>query len=231
MAKKKAAKKPPVRRKPAKGMPGSRVSWTWGPAKPKPTHTIYQFRIVLLGIHPPIWRRIRVEDCFLDDFHHHIQAAMGWTNSHLHVFDIDDLVYGRPGTYGPDDEGRIIDESITLLSVVVPNSKPNTKAGARPRFTFRYTYDMGDNWEHEILFEGTCEPATKAKHPVCFEGERACPPENCGGDAGYEHLLTVLHDPENDEYDDMVEWVGEGFDPERFDANRATARMVKGLRA
>jgi hypothetical protein len=90
---------------------------------------------------------------------------------------------------------------------------------------------MGDNWDHEILFEGTCEPATKAKHPVCLEGERACPPENCGGDAGYEHLLCVLHDPEDDEYDDMVEWVGEGFDPEKFDAKRATARMVNGLRA
>jgi hypothetical protein len=217
-------KRTPAKKKPAKSRPGPRGGSTWGPAKPQPTGTVYQFRIRLLGVHPPVWRRIQVRDCFLDELHHHIQAAMGWTNSHLYMLEIDDLVYGRPSTYGPDDEGRIIDASGTLLSTVIPKAKP----GARPSFSYRYTYDMGDNWEHEVLFEGICEPAPRAKFPVCLEGERACPPENCGGDAGYHHLLCVLQDPEDEEYDEMLEWVGEDFDPEMFDAKIATVRMIRG---
>lgn len=220
-------KKNAAKKKPARSKPGSRGGSTWGPAKPQPTDTIFQFRIKLLGIHPAIWRRIQVRDCFLDELHHHIQAAMGWTNSHLYMLEIDDLAYGRPTKYDPDDEGRIIDASRTLLSTVMPKAKPDSK----PQFSFRYTYDMGDNWEHEVLFEGVCEPAPKSKYPVCLEGERACPPENCGGDAGYHHLLCVLHDPEDEEYDEMLEWVGGKFDPEKFDPKQATRRMLKGLGA
>ena len=49
--------------------------------KPKPTDTVYQFKITLLESQPPIWRRIQVKDCTLDKLHEHIQTAMGWTNS------------------------------------------------------------------------------------------------------------------------------------------------------
>jgi hypothetical protein len=57
---------------------------------------VYQFKITLKESHPPIWRRIQVKDCILDKLHEHIQTAMGWTNSHLHDFKIDDKRYGDP---------------------------------------------------------------------------------------------------------------------------------------
>ena len=98
------------------------------------------------------------------------------------------------------------------------------------KIAFRYTYDFGDNWEHEVLFEGVVKPDPSTKYPACVEGERAGPPENCGGTPGYKYLLGVLNDPENEEYDAMLKWVGEDFDPALFDARIATVRMIRGLR-
>ena len=91
-------------------------------------------------------------------------------------------------------------------------------------FAFKYTYDLGDNWEHEVLFEDVVVSPRKIKYPVCIEGERACPPEDCGGEVGYEHLLAVPGDPTHEEHADYQEWAG-GFDPEYFDAKEATAVM------
>ena len=92
------------------------------------------------------------------------------------------------------------------------------------RFVFKYTYDLGDNWEHEVLFEGVVKPDRKIKYPICLEGERACPPEDCGGEMGYEHLLEVLSDPKHEEYLDLRQWAGD-FDPERFSAKITTWQM------
>ncbi len=66
-------------------------------AKPsKPTDSVYQFKITLMGADPAIWRRIQVRDCAFDEFHEHIQTAMGWTNSHLHQFEIKGQLCGDP---------------------------------------------------------------------------------------------------------------------------------------
>lgn len=218
MAKKKAAKKKRAKR-PARSGPGK----TWPPAKLKPTELVYQFTISLLDTHPLIWRRIQIQDCFLEDLHYSIQAAMGWTNSHMHLFDIDRLTYGSKSQYGPKGEYEIIDGRRILLSNLLPRSKP--------RFVFRYTYDLDDSWEHEVVFEGPVAPDAKKKLPVCIEGERACPPENCGGTTDYQHMLWVLQVPEDDEYDETLECLGKNFAPEKFDVKKATLRMRRGLRA
>jgi hypothetical protein len=218
MARKKAAKK-----KSARTSARSRAGWTWAPAKPEPSGAVYQFKITLLDTHPPIWRRIQITDCFLEDLHWLIQAAMGWQNSHMHLFDIDGLLYGSRARHGPDGEYEIIGGSRVLLCTLLPKSKA--------RFAFRYTYDLGDNWEHDVSLEGLVPLTAKAKLPVCLDGKRACPPEDCGGTPGYEHILQVLANPEDEEYDETLEWIGEDFDPEEFDVKKATLRMRRGLRA
>jgi hypothetical protein len=190
-------------------------------AKKSPT-TIYQFKITLLDTKPKIWRRIQIPDCKLNTLHFHIQAVMGWTNSHLHHFDIKGERHGIPEHIDYANDGSVVDSRRILLSDIVPASGK--------KIAFRYTYDMGDNWEHEILFEGIVTPDPQSKYPVCIEGERSGPPEDCGGTPGYEQLLYVLHDPEHEEHDQMLEWVGEDFDPELFDALISTVRMVRGLR-
>jgi len=198
MAKKKAANK--VAKKPS----------------PKPLTAIYQFKLTLLGIQPTIWRRIQIPDCRLHTLHVHIQSAMGWSNKHFHRFDIKGERHGIPEHLDYDGDGSIIDSKKIMMSDIVP------KDGKK--IAFRYTYDFGDNWEHEVLFEGIVEPDPKTKYPICLEGERACPPEDCGGEMGYEHLLEVLNDPKHEEYLDLRQWAGD-FNPERFSAKIATWQM------
>lgn len=183
---------------------------------------IYQFKITLVDSQPPIWRRIQIADCTLDKLHEHIQTAMGWTNSHLHRFEISEKRFGDPELLEDDFEDLEIEDSTsTLLSDVLPADGK--------RFQFTYEYDFGDYWQHEILFEGCLESVKGTKLPICLEGERACPPENCGGVEGYEHLLDVLSDPKHEEHSDTKEWVGGKFDPNQFDPVAATKAMKKGL--
>lgn len=188
---------------------------------PKPT-TIYQFRITLLDTKPKIWRRIQIPDCRLNTLHLHIQAVMGWENSHLHHFDIKGERHGIPEHLDYDGDGGVVDSRKIMVSEIVPADGK--------KIAFRYTYDFGDNWEHEVLFEGIVTPDPGTKYHVCVEGERAAPPENSGGTPGYEYLLEVLKDRRHEEHREMLEWVGENFDPEAFDARIATVRMMRGLR-
>ena len=190
--------------------------------KTKPdSGTVFQFKITLIGSKPPIWRRIQVADCTLDKLHEHIQTAMGWTNSHLHQFEIAGERYGDPHLLDDGIEDcEFVDSTRTGISKILP------KPGKRFRFT--YEYDFGDGWEHEVLFEG-CPPKESGKlYPQCLEGERACPPEDVGGIGGFYEFLKALADPKHEEHEDVKEW-GRGFDPEKFDAKRATKAMQKGL--
>lgn len=213
MAKKKVAKKKLTSRQAR-----PRAGGTWAPAP----SVLYQFKITLLDTKPKIWRRIQIPDCKLNTLHYHIQAVMGWENSHLHHFDIKGERHGIPEHIDYDDDGSVVDSRKIMVSEIVSQDSK--------KIAFRYTYDFGDNWEHEVLFEGVVKPDRGTKYPVCVEGERCGPPENCGGTPGYEHLLSVLNDPGDEEYDEMLEWVGDDFDPELFDAKIATVRMVRGLR-
>lgn len=192
--------------------------------KSKPTDAVYQFKITLLGAEPPIWRRIQVKDCTLDQLHEHIQAAMGWTNSHLHEFEIKGERYGDPELL--DDGfggGDFLDSTRTNLSQILPKTKR--------RFAFKYEYDFGDSWEHQVSFEGSPPIDPKAKYPLCLEGERACPPEDCGGVWGYGDFLEAISNPKHSEHENMLDWIGGQYDPEDFDPKQATKAMKGGRRS
>jgi hypothetical protein len=163
-----------------------------------------------------------VKDCTLDKLHEHIQTAMGWTNSHLHHFIIDGNLFGDPQLMADNfQELGYSDSTRTLLSDILP------KRG--DRFHFEYEYDFGDSWMHEILFEGcpTNQPGTR--YPLCLEGARACPPDDVGGVWGYADFLEAITDPDHEQHDELLEWVGRKFDPEEFDPKDATKMMKKGL--
>lgn len=183
---------------------------------------LYQFRITLRESEPPIWRRIQVKNCTLDRLHEHIQTAMGWTNSHLNQFKIGERRYGDPMLMEEDfEELNYEDSTSTKLSEVLP------KSGRR--FSFEYEYDFGDGWEHEVLFEGVLRAEPGKRYPLCLEGERACPPEDVGGVWGYVDFLEAIQNPQHEEHDQMLAWVGGKFDPEAFDPETATKRMRRGL--
>ncbi len=182
---------------------------------------IFQFKITLMGSKPAIWRRIQVDDCTLDKFHEHIQAAMGWTNSHLNQFEIDGTTYGNLTLLNDGFmEFECVDSTATNLSDVVPRDAK--------RFRLLYEYDFGDGWEHEVLLEGRPPAERGQKHPLCVEGQRACPPEDVGGVWGYAEFLQALADPNHEQHDDFLEWSG-SFDPNQFDAAQATRLMRQGL--
>lgn len=183
---------------------------------------LYQFKIILKDIWPPIWRRVQVKDCSLDKLHEHIQTAMGWTNSHLHQFMIDGVLHGDPDLLceGWEDEVWPVDSRETKISTIVrEDGKP---------FRFEYEYDFGDDWQHEILFEGCLRTKKGARYPLCLEGARACPPEDVGGTSGYEEYLEVMADPKHEQHKSFRRWRGR-FDPEKFDPDKATKRMRRGL--
>jgi hypothetical protein len=212
-------------------------AWATAARKQKPTKHLYQLKVTLMGIRPPIWRRIQVPDCTLDRLHELIQTSMGWNNSHLHQFEIDGQRYGDPDLLCEDFHTmNYRDSRITLLSMVLPKDNQ--------RFSFRYKYDFGDSWEHEILFEGCPQPVQGQRYPLCVEGKRACPPEDVGGTSGYlEFLDTIASDEPRDSEDsyesgepgepgdrvEHLEWAGGWFDPEEFDATTATKSMWKGI--
>jgi len=183
---------------------------------------VYQVKITLLGIKPAIWRRIQAKDCALDKLHEHIQTAMGWTNSHLHRFQIGEERYADPLLMEEDmEEMSYKDSTTTMLSDFI------TKTSKRLRFL--YEYDFGDGWDHEVLFEGCPKAETGQQYPLCLEGARACPPEDCGGVGGYAAFLEAIRDKNHEEREEMFEWVSGWFDPEEFDPVTATKSMKKGL--
>ena len=179
-----------------------------------PEH-IYQLKITLCDTKPPIWRRVEVADTMtLAKLHEVVQVAMGWYDSHLHMFTFDGVAYGVPDM---DDWMEVRDERRVKLNQLL--SKPKQK--------LRYQYDFGDSWEHEILLEKILDPDESAKYPRCTAGKLACPPEDCGGVWGYESFLEAIADPQHPEHAEMLEWVGGEFDPLAFDSETVT-RMLQG---
>jgi len=182
--------------------------------------TIYQIKVTLNDSKPPIWRRILVnENVTLSKLHDILQIVMGWTNSHLHHFFINEQFYGEPaddefGDTGTKDETRF---------------KLNQLVG-REGYKFRYEYDFGDSWLHDLVVEKIlpADPSTGSggvRYPVCVAGKRACPPEDVGGVWSYEDFLKAIANPKHPEHDRYLEWIGENFDPERFDLNEVNERL------
>jgi hypothetical protein len=176
--------------------------------------TVVVLKVTLRDIKPPIWRRLVVPATMtLADLHEAIQAAMGWAGGHLHSFDIAGRQYGDPQIL--ED---VADETRLTLNGVL-------RSGV---IRFAYTYDFGDNWQHQVLIERT-QPALDAdQYPACVAGRRNCPPEDCGGPWGYAELLDVLADPAHPEHADQCAWVPEDFGPDEFDV--ADADMDVALR-
>ena len=169
----------------------------------------YQMKITLKGVRPPIWRRVQVLGTIrLAEFHAVIQTVFGWTE---HQFCIGGVSYGRPDDFDED----VVDEAKLSLAQAVGQSK---------RFT--YTYDFGDNWEHEIVVEKILVGDSGSERPLCLASGTG---RRRGGPWGYREFLKAIGDPRHAEHDAMLDWVGGEFDAEAFDAaavNRALAALI-----
>lgn len=182
---------------------------------PNPSNQIYQIKVTLDDTHPPIWRRILVPgNTTLLKLHDILQIVMGWEDYHLHMFTIEGSIYGDPADDEYGDLGTIDESRIKLNQVVY-------REGQR----FSYEYDFGDSWDHTLLVEKILPPQEGVRYPICLKGKRACPPEDVGGVWGYENFLEAIRNPDHDEHEGYLTWVGGEFDPEAFDLEEVNTRL------
>jgi hypothetical protein len=176
---------------------------------------IFQLKISLDEIEPSIWRRIQVPGGIsLLKLHFILQLAMGWTNSHLHEFLIEEQYYGDPD----DDEfdtRRVRDERDYLLEDVLLEKGQ----------MFSYVYDFGDDWQHSLLIEDILDAEDGGLYPICLDGARSCPPEDVGSVYGYAEFLSAIGDPNHPEHEGYLLWAGGKFDPEAFDREQVNQAL------
>ena len=177
---------------------------------------VAQLKITLEHVEPLIWRRVIVPmGRSLRQLHDVIQAAMGWQDRHLHMFIKGDERYG----FSDPDFPLIDDRAIPVDHVLRAEGD-----------AIEYEYDFGDSWDHRVELEKLMPAARGVAYPVFIDGERACPPEDCGGYPGYRNLLQALADPKHEDHDDLSRWMrrhgSDPFDPEQFEVADANERFT-----
>jgi Plasmid pRiA4b ORF-3-like protein len=171
------------------------------------TAAIACLKITLDDVKPLVMRRLEVPlSIRLDRLHLAIQAAMGWTNSHLYEIRAKDTGWGIPD---PDwGDGPLDARKARLIDVL---EDVGTK-------TLKYLYDFGDGWEHTIKIERLIDPLPGIIYPRLIEAAGRCPPEDIGGPWGYAEFLAAINDPGHERHAEFKEWIAEDFDPNVIDA-------------
>ncbi len=177
--------------------------------------SVWRLTVTLRDVRPVVWRTILVRpDTKLAMLHRYIQAAMGWKECHLYAFTIDEREYLVPNREF-ESHKKTYDARRYALARLFPAANA----------AFRYVYDFGDHWEHDVIVEGV-EPAVYRKqYPICIDGAEPCPPEDCGGPAGYDRFRAIMDDPEDPQYADMRAWARSQYYDGRFDPQFATWAM------
>lgn len=175
--------------------------------------TTLRLRLDLLGSEPAIWRRLTVPAAIsLDRFHDVLQVAMGWSDSHLHRFETGEGARYTVPYPGIPLDGDLDERGVRLGSLL-----------AAPGDALLYEYDFGDGWEHAVVLEAT-EP-DGPDGAVCLDGAGACPPEDSGGVWTYNEQRPAYADPSHPDHAELAEWLGDPFDPDRFDVAEANRRL------
>jgi len=169
-------------------------------------NSIARLKVTLNDVKPSVQRRVEVPLAIrLDRLHLVLQAAMGWTNSHLYEIRARDVGWGLPD---PDfDDGPLDAKKARLIDVL-------EDAGTK---TVKYLYDFGDGWEHTVKVERITDAVPGLAYPVLINAVGRCPPEDVGGPWGYAEFLGALADPAHENHAEMKNWIGETFDPEAVD--------------
>lgn len=178
--------------------------------KAKPKHSdsdTYVFDIELMNIKPRIWRRLEVPaSTTLDQLAYIILVMFGWAGGHLHEFVIGKSNYGMKETdeFGTD----LIDEKDVKLSEFGPAKLKR----------FRFDYDFGDGWQHDIKLKSSGIIKGSVPYPICTAGARHAPPDDCGAEPGYYKVLKALKNRANptEEQKELLNWLGDNYDPEEF---------------
>jgi hypothetical protein len=174
---------------------------------------VLRIRVSLEDILPPIWREILVPAHYsFWDLHVAIQDAMGWLDCHLHEFSVPEGQTPRDLRIGIPDE----EQWPGTPTVLAGWEYPVLDLLREPGQSLCYLYDFGDDWLHSVTLLAIERREKGQRYPQCVAGERACPPEDCGGAHGYQALLQALFDPAHPGHAEMHRWIPEGWGPELF---------------
>ena len=172
--------------------------------------TIARLKITLDDVKPAVLRRIEVPfDIRLDRLHLILQAAVGWTNSHLYEIRARGVRWSTPFP-DQDSGGDFLDARKVRLSEVLED------VGTK---TLRYLYDFGDGWEHTIKIERLIDPEPSTLYPRLIEAKGHCPPEDIGGPWGYAEFLEAIADPKHERHRELKEWFADDFNPHVVDVD------------
>ncbi|PTY07576.1 hypothetical protein DB347_04895 [Opitutaceae bacterium EW11] len=186
-----------------------------GPGPKKNTEKVFSLRLSVVGCSPRIWRRLLVrESMWLTRLHDCIQIAFDWFDYQTHVFALDDLKYGNP--FRKDELAVEDDRDVTLADIDL---------GTRDRLF--YEYHFGEGWQVEIRVEKAVPLEKGAAYPLCTGGERAGPPEDCGGLEAYHDMLACIKEPNTDLGREWLEWLGPNFDPAVCDLEKINKALRK----
>jgi hypothetical protein len=178
-------------------------------------NAIVRLKVTLDDVEPKVLRRIEVPlSIKLDRLHLTLQAALGWTNSHLYEIRAGGAGWGLPD---PDWPGGPLDARKAKLIDILED------AGVK---TLHYLYDFGDGWEHTIKIERLDDSEPGVLYPRLIEASGRCPPEDVGGPWGYAEMLEAIGDKTHERHDEIREWLGEDFDPKAFDPESLKADVA-----
>ena len=203
---------------------GSDVALQEGEAEPR---TAYRFRLDFDFEELVCWREICVpKDYSFYDLHFVIQAVANWLDYHLYDFRVTHKgkklklveVKGHEERFWDDDFGHEDAQTVDIESLQLDEVFPKTKTAV-------YSYDYGDGWEIKIEYLGE-EPEYTYDVPRCLKGKGDCPPDDVGGEGGFEHFLEVIADTKNPDHQDMVEW-GDSQGFEHFNLERTNANLAQ----
>jgi Plasmid pRiA4b ORF-3-like protein len=181
----------------------------------------YQVKITLEYIQPAIYRRLLIPDQIpFTKFHKIIQNAFGWENQHLYLFDLPDCIIKEKDPYFSFDKVEKHPVSVRIDDYMKVKS------------SFIYEYDFGDSWRHIIKVEKEVYMDDDPGYPHCLEGTRNCPPEDIGGPGGYEYFVSIINNPEHEEFEHMMRWTTEvtgqhEFDPEHFNLKEINRKLKR----
>lgn len=165
---------------------------TTPPATPEPPQEkvsvrAFQMKITLRGMKPPVWRRFFVpEDMTFNDLAKVLIRVMGWAGYHMAAFEL------------PKSGMNIIAASWTdEMELGERNGKTVKLSDFLPaEKKFIFVYDMGDNWEHEVVIEDVRENYP-ALYPAVLAYEGDCPPDDSGGVWAYMEILAENNEDKN----------------------------------
>lgn len=181
----------------------------------KATDRVFSLHLKLAACEPRIWRRLLVrESMWLSRLHDSIQLVFEWYDYQTHVFAFGDLRFGNP--LKRDDIVIEDDRDATLADIDLERN---------PRFTYRYEFDEG--WLVEVALEKVLPLKKGIRYPICAAGERAGPPEDCGGPDAYHDMLQCLQEPNTDLGREWREWLGPDYDPEVCDLEKINLNLRK----